>query len=75
MSTDIAEFTKTTVMKAWKRAEGRCDCIHVAHQHTGKRCYRKLLWESQATTYGIYRWEAHHIGNPDDNSPGNCEIL
>lgn len=66
-------FSDEVVHKAWHKAGGICKCERTTHSHYGI-CHRELKWEQRGRE-GLGAWEAHHIGNPIDDSLSNCEIL
>lgn len=77
-------FLDDTVLQAWKRAEGKCECVIQSHRHEGaffkstNRCDKLLTWGNRGRESGQGAWEAHHkvsveSGGPDSLS--NCEIL
>jgi hypothetical protein len=66
-------FSTEVIEQAWKRANGTCECTRPDHGHWAK-CHRALLkWKRGKEGWGA--WEAHHIGDPNDDSLSNCEIL
>ena len=66
-------FTKNTVLQAWERADGRCECMRNGHNHQGF-CDSNLIFEEQGkqTSTG---WQVFHIGATFDDSLYNCEII
>jgi len=66
-------FSDSTILQAWQRAGGKCECGRDSCGHYG-RCGKQLEWNARGSEfYG--GWEAHHVtaGGPDTAS--NCEIL
>ena len=70
-------FTLDTVQRAWKRANGRCECKRTSCGH-GYRCNKQLVWNNRGQETARGSWEAHHVlsvraGGSDSLS--NCQIL
>ena len=71
-------FSDTTVLAAWQRAGGRCECGRSNCGHGLSRCGKVLNWYARGNDYAYGGWEAHHIvpvyrGGSDTLS--NCQIL
>lgn len=66
-------FTSNTLLQAWERSGGTCECMRTIHNHSGI-CNAQLVFEEQGkqTHTG---WQAFHIGATFDNSVYNCEII
>lgn len=70
-------FSDYTVMKAWERSGGRCECERSSHGHSG-RCTQKLMLNQRGNDNSIYGWEAHHkiaVARGGSDVLSNCEIL
>ena len=67
-------FSDEIVERAWRRAEGRCECRRETHNHPGFRCNKELVWANR-TGEGRGKWEAHHISVSGGHTLSNCEIL
>ncbi len=67
-------FSEQTILEAWKRAKGRCECRRYTHNHTIP-CNKELVWENRGRETGRGAWEAHHRGILGGDSLSNCEIL
>ena len=72
-------FSIITVMKAWQRSGGRCECCRISHGHgyTG-RCTQRLLWNQRGNDNSPFGWEAHHVtasSSGGSDTLSNCEIL
>lgn len=67
------EFSDETVLAAWRRSGGKCECTRTLCGHRG-RCNRLLVWDMRGKE-GLGGWEAHHIDVDGPDSPENCEIL
>lgn len=71
-------FSDETVLAAWKRAGGKCECRRVSHNHGYNSCDKELVWENRGRESGRGAWEAHHITSVQaggNDSLSNCEIL
>lgn len=71
-------FSYNTVLAAWQRAGGRCECRRSSCGHGPWRCSKVLNWNSRGNDNAPGGWEAHHkvavaVGGSDALS--NCEIL
>jgi len=67
-------FSDETVLQAWRRAGGRCECRRISHNHPNIRCGKTLVWENRGRE-GWGAWEAHHINSNGEDDLSNCEIL
>ena len=67
------DFSDETILQAWKRADGKCECERTSHNHSG-RCGKELVWENHGRE-GSGAWEAHHINSEGGEELSNCEIL
>lgn len=67
-------FSEETVLQAWRRAGGRCECRRTSHNHLNIRCGKTLVWENRGRE-GWGAWEAHHINSNGGDDLSNCEIL
>jgi len=75
---DNMAFSNTTILAAWKRSQGRCECHNSKCGHYIWGCNNKLVWEYRGMDLLPGAWEAHHIvpvskGGPD--TVENCQIL
>jgi len=66
-------FARETVMRAWMRAEARCECKRMMHGHSG-RCTKALVWGNRGRE-ARGAWEVNNRDNRSDTSLSNCEIL
>jgi len=67
-------FSEETIMEAWKRAKGRCECTRLSHGHTIP-CNKELVWENHGRETGRGAWEVHHIVSGGGDTLSNCQIL
>lgn len=67
-------FSDATVMMAWAKAQGKCECERNGCGHDGRRCNKQLLLDSQGKE-SEQGWEAHHINSNGGDTISNCEIL
>ena len=67
-------FSQDTVIQAWNRAGGYCECRRKSHDHYYVRCNKTLSWGNRGRE-GWGCWEAHHINSQGSDSLSNCEIL
>jgi hypothetical protein len=67
-------FSDEVVRKAWRRADGKCECRRKSHGHHYIRCNKKLSRGNRGRE-GWGKWEAHHISSSGGNGLSNCEIL
>ncbi len=67
-------FTEKTVIEAWERSGGQCECEKRIHTHFRTPCGKSLARQSRgmAVKGG---WEAHHINLGGGDGIHNCEIL
>jgi len=73
----MGEFPDEVVEQAWARAEGRCECRRITHEHSYARCNKELVKENRGRE-GRGAWEAHHkISQEAGGEPilSNCEIM
>ena len=71
-------FSDETVLAAWKRSGGKCECRRVSHNHLYNHCGKELVWNNRGRESGRGAWEAHHrtsIHVSGSDSLSNCEIL
>ena len=68
-------FSDETILQAWKRAGGKCECRRASHNHPYIRCNKELVWENRGREEGRGAWEAHHINSEGGDTLSNCEIL
>lgn len=71
-------FSEETVVAAWKRAGGACECRRMTHHHSYLRCNKELVWANRGSDVGKGSWEAHHVTNVQSGGTdalSNCEIL
>lgn len=68
-------FSDKTIKEGWQRAEGRCECRMVPHEHPGGRCGKTLTWENRGKE-SQGGWEAYCRSKIcDDDALWNLEIL
>lgn len=70
-------FSNDTILAAWKRAGGKCECRRISHSH-GARCNKTLSFGNRGKDGAWGAWEAHHItavSSGGSDSLSNCEIL
>ncbi len=67
-------YSSDSVLEAWKRAGGKCECKRWTHSHNVARCGKELVWENRGKA-GDGRWEARRSNNPGTDTPNNYEIL
>lgn len=71
-------FSESTILAAWKRADGKCECGRVSCGHGYARCNKQLSWNARGNDYASGGWEAHHktaVASGGSDSLSNCEIL
>lgn len=69
-------FSDETVTDAWDRADGKCECKRLLHDHNGV-CGKQLSWGNRGRE-GRGAWEAHHrtsVASGGGNTLSNCQIL
>lgn len=68
-------LSDATVRRAWRLAQGRCECTREGHGH-GERCNRALVWE-QRWLRVPGGWDAREWERLGDgpNEAENVEIL
>jgi hypothetical protein len=54
-------FSEETVLEAWKRSNGQCECEKRSHSHFRVPCFKPLSWKARGTAVRE-GWEA--TGNP-----------
>jgi len=67
-------FSEETINRAWKRADGKCECRRSSHNHSYVRCGKNLVFANHGRE-GRGAWEAHHINSSGGDGLTNCEIL
>lgn len=70
-------FPNSVVEAAWKRSEGRCECVRKSCGHS-RRCSRLLKKDQRGNDNSMYGWEAHHItaqAKDGEDTLSNCQIL
>lgn len=67
-------FSDDTIIEAWARCGGRCECQVSTHDHSVGRCPRKVNIGNRGRG-GDGAWEAHHIKINSGDGLDNCEIL
>jgi hypothetical protein len=65
-------FSRDTLMAAFRRSEGRCECTNERCEHGG-RCQAQFEWTGR-TMSDPREWEAHRLHEGDD-SLENCALL
>lgn len=71
-------FSDATVLAAWQRAGGRCECGRGSCGHGPWRCGKVLNWTARGKDYALGGWEAHHkvaVSSGGSDLLSNCEIL
>ncbi len=71
-------FSEKTVITAYLRAEGKCECSRKTCGHNPIRCNKQLIFKNRGKDYEYGGWEAHHriaVASGGDDSLSNCEIL
>jgi len=68
-----SRFSRETVMRAWLRCEGKCECQRPLHGHAG-RCNRLLAW-SQRGREGNEAWEIRPRNSNSEPTLSNCKIV
>lgn len=43
-------FPDSVVEKAWRQANGRCECRRKTHNHSYVRCNKQLVWSNRGRT-------------------------
>lgn len=70
-------FSNATVLAAWQRAGGRCECGRSSCGHGPWKCGKVLNWKSRGNDYAPGGWEAHHkvaVSSGGSDSLSNCEM-
>jgi hypothetical protein len=67
-------FSEKTIMEAWERCAGQCECERGTHTHFYAPCGKSLAWKARGIA-GQGGWEAHHITISGGDGLHNCEIL
>jgi hypothetical protein len=67
-------FSDEVVEKAWRRADGKCECRRKSHGHSYIRCNKQLAWNNRGRE-GRGKWETHHRSSGGGDGLSNCEIL
>ena len=67
------KLSHKTIVEAWTRAEGKCECTIESHGHEG-RCNKPLTY-TYPDSYGNGIWQANRIFSAELDLPNNCEIL
>ena len=68
-------FSHATVLQAWTRADGACECRRRTHGHPYVRCGKELVWANRGRSSGRGAWEAHHSSATGGDGLANCQIL
>ena len=71
-------FSDATVLAAWQRAGGQCECGRSNCGHGSRRCGKVLNWNSRGMDYAPGGWEAHHkvpVYQGGSDTLSNCQIL
>ena len=71
-------FSEATILSAWTRSGGKCECGRISHGHGIWGCNKQLIWESRGKDYLPGGWEAHHktaVSAGGGDTVSNCEIL
>lgn len=70
-------FSNVTILAAWERAGGKCECSRISHGHNA-RCNKTLSSNNRGKDGAWGAWEAHHktaVACGGSDSLSNCEIL
>jgi hypothetical protein len=67
-------FSEETILEAWKRANGQCECDKRTHSHFRVPCFKPLSWKDRGTAVRD-GWEAHRITLSGGDGLYNCQIL
>ncbi len=67
-------FSDETIMQAWMRCGGRCECQAITHDHSFYRCPRKLDIGSRGKK-GNGAWEVRPVSPSGGDDQANCEVL
>lgn len=70
-------FSNETIVKAWNRANGHCECERATCGHA-RKCNKQLSRYARGDDNSPYGWEAHHktaVSNGGQDTLSNCEIL
>ena len=65
-------FSEATILEAWARSGGICECKNEGHGHQG-RCKTTLLWTLQGAERGP-GWRAYRKTTWGPDGLMNCEI-
>ena len=68
-------FSEAVVERAWRRADGKCECARPSEGHPHGRCNRQLVWDNRGKEGQEGAWEANLIRSSGGDVPSNCEIL
>ena len=74
-------FSNATVLAAWQRAGGRCECGRSNCGHGPWRCRTPMEYAADYFDYNDYApdgWEAHHkvpVYQGGSDTLANCQIL
>ena len=67
-------FSEDTIIQAWVRCGGRCECRRSNHDHASERCPKRLEIANRGRA-GDGAWEAHTVNAAGGDGLSNCEIL
>jgi hypothetical protein len=67
-------FDDKTLLEAWERSAGQCECEKRNHRHFYTPCARSLSWKARGKA-GQGGWEARPITSSGGDGVHNCEIL
>ena len=67
-------FSEQTLLKAWERSGGRCECEKRTHSHFYTPCNKRLGRDARGSA-GPGGWEANHVTSSGGEGLHNCEIL
>ena len=74
----ISQFPENVVIKAFSRANCRCQCERDDHGHGTFTCFKQIIVENRGNKNEKSGWEAHYFVNPEKGgklSVENCKIL
>jgi len=67
-------FSPETILQAWERSAGQCECEKRIHKHFYTPCGKSLVWKAKGSP-GQGGWDAHKITPSGGDGLFNCEIL
>jgi hypothetical protein len=67
-------FAEKTVVAAWERSSGQCECDKRNHRHFYTPCAKPLVWNSRGSA-ARGGWYPHYITDSGGDGVHNCEVL